>query len=164
MYSQQLERIKELKSSNDNLKSSNDNILQKDEIIINNLSEENKNLKLKIYHMEGILDARYIMELYEKRFKKFKSRKENWKSHLKDNNELDCKLQIIESGDWSQKVVEIYQLLSTHVHERSIQLLNEKYLIPIKKGLPTFAFKFIQILGKELFSDQIFIAEKEEED
>jgi hypothetical protein len=61
------------------------------------------------------------------------------------------------------KVAEIYETLSRDTHKQTVDLGNGRYLVMIRKSLPTLPVCFVQAIAKELYGENVAVQAKADE-
>jgi hypothetical protein len=133
--------------------------VQMQDSLIRKLEQEIQAIKSERDFLKGTLDARNILEKYEKLFKeKHLTRAQNWKKHLDRTPALNMRLQ--ECGRdiiWHEKVVDIYKHLSERVHTDTSRLGGGRFLVMIRKNLPEIDVCFIQAVSEQMYGDHVTV-------
>eukprot|EP00842_Homolaphlyctis_polyrhiza_P000765 jgi/Hompol1/168/HPOL_003018-RA len=140
--------------------------VQAKDSLLEELKEKLRGIESERDFLKGTLNARSILERYEKRFKdKNFSRTQNWKMHLDRNPALMARLQECDKNiSWHDKVVDIYKHLSEIVHQDTSRLGGGRFLVMIRKNLPEIDVCFIQAIAEQIYGEHVRVNAKADEE
>ena len=143
-----------------------DREVQAKDSLLQQLKEKLQGIESERDFLKGTLDARNILEKYEKRFEgKNLGREKNWKMHLDRNQALKSRLQ--ECGKdivWHKKVADIYKHLSKIVHTDTSRVGGGRFLVMIRKNLPEIDVCFIRAITEEIYGEHVRVNTETDED
>lgn len=158
----------ELKAKESELKSKEDKelLLASNDSLLQELKEKLQGIESDREFLKGTLNARNILEKYEKPFKRENlTRAQYWKRHLDCNPALKARLQECDKDiPWHEKAVDIYKHLSEIVHTDTSRLGGGRFLVMIRKNLPEIDVFFIQAITEQIYGKYVRVNVEEDEE